>query len=227
LKDREAVTTQWLSVHVPGEVIPDVDVLQGDGWRVIESDRHLKKLKTGALAGNKFTLVLRDITDRDVLESRLETVRSSGVPNYFGPQRFGHNNQNLERAEAVELRPVTEHEGEDHHEGDEEDDHAGETEEEHDVGETRRYQKLPDGSLLVDALIPVNDIEDLLGVELGDFLPYYTLAGLILDRLGRFPEKGETIEWQDFLFTCEEVTKNAILKVKITRIEKPATEGSL
>jgi putative hemolysin len=98
---------------------------------------------------------------------------------------------------------------------------VGEIEDEHDVGEMRRVQKFPDGSLLVDALIPVNDIEDLLGVELGDFLPYYTLAGLILDRLGRFPENGETIEWRDFLLTCEEVTKNAILKVKITRIEKP------
>ncbi len=103
---------------------------------------------------------------------------------------------------------------------------VGEIEDEHDVGEMRRVQKFPDGSLLVDALIPVNEIEDLLGVELGDFLPYYTLAGLILDRLGRFPEKGETIEWQDFLLTCEEVTKNAILKVKITRIEKPATGTS-
>jgi putative hemolysin len=97
---------------------------------------------------------------------------------------------------------------------------VGEIEDEHDVGEMRRVQKFPDGSLLVDALIPVNEIEDLLGVELGDFLPYYTLAGLILDRLGRFPEKGETIEWQDFLFACDEVTKNAILKVKITRLEK-------
>jgi putative hemolysin len=99
---------------------------------------------------------------------------------------------------------------------------VGEIEDEHDVGEMRRVQKFPDGSLLVDALIPVNDIEDLLGVELGDFLPYYTLAGLILDRLGRFPEKGETLELQDFILTCEEVTKNAILKVKITHIEKPS-----
>ena len=98
---------------------------------------------------------------------------------------------------------------------------VGEIEDEHDVGETRRVQKFPDGSLLVDALIPVNDIEDLLGVDLGDFLPYYTLAGLILDRLGRFPENGETLEWQNYLLTCEEVTKNAILKVKIARIEKP------
>lgn len=99
---------------------------------------------------------------------------------------------------------------------------VGEIEDEHDVGETRRFQKLPDGSLLVDALLPVNDIEDLLGVDLGDFLPYDTLAGLILDRLGRIPDKGEKLEWQDFLLTCEEVTKTAIQKVRITRIEKPA-----
>ena len=86
------------------------------------------------------------------------------------------------------------------------------------MGEMRRTQKFPDRSLLVDALIPVNEIEDLLGVQLD--LPLRA-GRLILDRLGPFPEKGETIEWQDFLFTCEEVTKNPILKVKITRIEKP------
>lgn len=99
---------------------------------------------------------------------------------------------------------------------------VGEIEDEHDVGEVRRFQRLPDGSLLVDALIPVNDLEELLQVELGDFLPYDTLAGLILDRLGRFPEKGEVIEWQDFLLTCEEVTKKAILSVKITPLAKGA-----
>lgn len=99
---------------------------------------------------------------------------------------------------------------------------VGEIEDEHDVGETRRFQKLPDGSLMVDALLPVNDIEKLLEVELGDFLPYDTLAGLILDRLGRIPEKGEKLEWQDFILTCEEVTKTAIQKVRIIRAEKPA-----
>jgi len=103
---------------------------------------------------------------------------------------------------------------------------VGEIEDEHDVGETRRFQKLPDGSLLVDALLPVNDIEDLLGVELGDFLPYDTLAGLILDRLGRIPEKGEKLEWQDFLLTCVEVTKTAIQKVRITRREKPVDNAA-
>jgi len=98
---------------------------------------------------------------------------------------------------------------------------VGEIEDEHDVGELRRFQKLPDGSLMVDALLPVNDIEDLLGVDFGDFLPYDTLAGLILDRLGRFPAQGETLEWQNYRLTCEEVTETSILKVRIAPLEKP------
>lgn len=103
---------------------------------------------------------------------------------------------------------------------------VGEIEDEHDIGETRRFQKLPDGSLLLDALLPINDIEELLGVDLGDFLPYDTLAGLILDRLGRIPEKGEKMEWQNYLLTCEEVTKTAIQKVRIVRIEKPVENAT-
>ena len=103
---------------------------------------------------------------------------------------------------------------------------VGEIEDEHDIGETRRFQKLPDGSLLVDALLPINDIEELLGVDLVDFLPYDTLAGLILDRLGRIPEKGEKMEWQNYLLTCEEVTKTAIQKVRIVRIEKPVENAT-
>jgi putative hemolysin len=98
---------------------------------------------------------------------------------------------------------------------------VGEIEDEHDIGEMRRVQKLPDGSLLVDALLPVNELEEHLGITLGEGLPYDTLAGLILDRLGKFPEKGEKIEWREYLITCEEVTKTAILKVRITRVEKP------
>ena len=99
---------------------------------------------------------------------------------------------------------------------------VGEIEDEHDVGEVRRVLKLPDGSMMVDALLPVNEMEEHLGIEPGDGLPYDTLAGLILDRLGRFPEKGEKIEWRDYILTCEEVTETAILKVRITRAEKTA-----
>ncbi len=94
---------------------------------------------------------------------------------------------------------------------------VGEIEDEHDIGEARRVQKQPDGSLIVDALLSVADLEDLVGINLGDDIPYDTLAGLILHRLGRFPEKGERLEVDGFVFICEEVKKNAIVWVRITR----------
>jgi tRNA pseudouridine13 synthase len=104
LKDRQALTTQWLCIHCPGEELKGLNSLEGPGWRVLESKRHLKKLKTGALAANDFTLTLRELTDRLPLEGRLEQIKSFGVPNYFGPQRFGYEGQNLVKAEAVLLQ---------------------------------------------------------------------------------------------------------------------------
>lgn len=99
---------------------------------------------------------------------------------------------------------------------------VGEIEDEHDIGEPRRVQRLADGSLIVDALISINDLEDLLGIKLAEDIPYDTLAGLILDQLGRFPEKGERLEWKEFIFICEEVKATAIVKVRISRTDKTA-----
>jgi putative hemolysin len=99
---------------------------------------------------------------------------------------------------------------------------VGEIEDEHDVGEPRKVRRLPDGTLIVDALISIGDLADLLEIHLAEDLPYDTLAGLILDKLGRFPEKGEKLEWQGFLLTCEEVKQTSIVKVRIKKIEPPA-----
>jgi putative hemolysin len=94
---------------------------------------------------------------------------------------------------------------------------VGEIEDEHDVGEPRRVQHLADGSMIVDALLSISDLEDLLGIEVEEDLPYDTLAGLILAELGRFPERGENVEWRGFLLICEEVKRNAIVRVRIIR----------
>jgi putative hemolysin len=96
---------------------------------------------------------------------------------------------------------------------------VGEIEDEHDVGEPRPVQRLADGSLIVDALLSISDLEDLLAIKLGEDLPYDTLAGLILDQLGRFPEKGEKVEVNGLILVCEEVKKTAIVKVRITKRE--------
>jgi len=52
-------------------------------------------LRLGALQGNAFTLVLREISDRVDVEARLQAITQQGVPNYFGAQRFGIGGSNL------------------------------------------------------------------------------------------------------------------------------------
>lgn len=101
LKDRQSMATQWLSVHAPGEDIPGIEELSAPGWRVLECTRHHKKLKPGFLAGNRFVIRLRHVTDEADLLQRVTQIQQTGVPNYFGEQRFGREAGNLIKAEAM------------------------------------------------------------------------------------------------------------------------------
>jgi putative hemolysin len=102
---------------------------------------------------------------------------------------------------------------------------VGEIEDEHDQGEPQRVQRLKDDSYLVDALLPLNDLEDLLGVRFAEGMPYETLAGLILFELGHFPVVGERVTWSDYLLTCIKVTPTAIRKVKIEPAKQENVQG--
>ncbi|QMI06362.1 tRNA pseudouridine(13) synthase TruD [Citrobacter sp. RHB25-C09] len=97
-KDKHAVTEQWLCARVPGKEMPDLSAFQLEGCKVLEYARHKRKLRLGALKGNAFTLVLREISHKDEVESRLHTIGAAGVPNYFGAQRFGIGGSNLQGA---------------------------------------------------------------------------------------------------------------------------------
>src|SRR5690606_30895274 len=70
--------------------------------RVLDHAWHAKKLPRGALAGNRFVLVLGDAQgDRGLVEARLQAIASRGVPNYFGEQRFGRGGDNVANALAM------------------------------------------------------------------------------------------------------------------------------
>lgn len=105
LKDRHAVTTQWFTVP-RGKSAPDEwRGALGEGFAVIEAHAHQRKLPRGALAGNRFELRIRDVCgDRAALAARLDEIRARGVPDYFGPQRFGHALSNLARVAAGDYR---------------------------------------------------------------------------------------------------------------------------
>lgn len=99
MKDRHAVTVQRFSVWLPKRVAPDIDALQSDDLRVLEHAWHTRKLPRGALAGNRFVLVLRNVVgERAAIEARLQAIAARGVPNYFGEQRFGRGGGNVAKA---------------------------------------------------------------------------------------------------------------------------------
>jgi len=107
LKDRHAITRQWFSIHLPKGETPDLTLLQHPEFKVLSQRRHLKKLRAGDLQGNRFRIVLRDVTgDRNAIEANLQAVATHGVPNYFGAQRFGHDGGNVEQGRAMLSREI-------------------------------------------------------------------------------------------------------------------------
>ena len=109
LKDRRAVAVQWFSLPRPRAPL-ELGALCGTGFEALEMQPHNRKLPRGALAGNRFAIRLRALAGSGaelaaLLSARLELISRDGVPNYFGPQRFGRDGANLERM-AVPMRSL-------------------------------------------------------------------------------------------------------------------------
>lgn len=101
MKDRHAVTTQSFSVQLPGADDPDWSQFPEADVEILSAVRHRRKLRRGALAGNHFEIVFRDLSgDKARAEECLKAIADQGVPNYFGEQRFGREGRNTDRAEA-------------------------------------------------------------------------------------------------------------------------------
>lgn len=102
LKDRHAVTRQVFTVQLPGKADPDWSAFPQAEVTITPLGRHSRKIKRGALRGNRFVLVLREVEgDRADAETRLAAIAARGVPNYFGEQRFGLGGRNVEQARAM------------------------------------------------------------------------------------------------------------------------------
>ncbi len=102
LKDRHAVTRQAFTVQLAGKPDPDWSAFPHAEVKVLASTRHKRKLKRGALRGNRFVLVMRDVRgDKTRAEEILQAIVARGVPNYFGEQRFGREGGNVAQARAM------------------------------------------------------------------------------------------------------------------------------
>ena len=96
-KDRVAVATQWFSVE--GLDPERALAFSESGVDVLEAVRHPHKLRTGQLRGNRFGVTLRGIVPdaRERARETLERMSRRGMPNRFGPQRYGRDGENVER----------------------------------------------------------------------------------------------------------------------------------
>ncbi|MDP8034469.1 tRNA pseudouridine(13) synthase TruD [Pasteurella atlantica] len=99
LKDRNAITEQWFCLHLAGKETPDFSQFSEEGVEILEVTRHNRKIRVGALVGNHFELLLREVKQTDDLEQRLTQIQAVGFPNYFTEQRFGRDGNNLIQAQ--------------------------------------------------------------------------------------------------------------------------------
>ena len=98
LKDRAAVTSQWLSFPVARD--PDPASLAGDGYRVLSASRHQNKLRPGHARGNAFEVAVRG-GGLAAAQACAAALARSGLPNFFGPQRFGRDGANAALGRAL------------------------------------------------------------------------------------------------------------------------------
>ena len=101
MKDRRAITRQWVSVPATAE--SQLDRVETAAVQVLKSARHRNKLKTGHLVANRFEIHVRGIAKplrEGVCESAVR-VASGGFPNYFGPQRQGVHGDNSVQGLAI------------------------------------------------------------------------------------------------------------------------------
>jgi len=97
MKDKQAVTSQWLSVPA-ARAKPPAEWQLPEAFTLLDVTRHGNKLRIGHLSGNRFKIRLVDVMPgaRDALAPLCERIAAQGIGNYFGSQRFGLGQRNLE-----------------------------------------------------------------------------------------------------------------------------------
>ena len=98
LKDKQAVTRQWLSLHLPGTEV-ELNLPPDAGYRILQQQRNSRKLRIGSHKYNRFEITLRQVEGwNSAAERQLQQLAQHGMANYFGVQRFGQRGDNVEQA---------------------------------------------------------------------------------------------------------------------------------
>ena len=102
LKDKRATTTQYISI--PKKYSKEIKFYRHKKIEILETYLHNEKLNIGDLEGNRFKINLHDVEISDInhIQKIIKIISKSGIPNYFGYQRFGKEVvENFEKAKAL------------------------------------------------------------------------------------------------------------------------------
>lgn len=104
-KDKRAITSQWVSVPRDKVTASRLGQLAGDGIQTVEQRHHSHKLRTGHLLGNRFSILLRQAESEaeNRAQDIIQQLQTLGMPNFYGPQRFGAAGNNPEKGLALLL----------------------------------------------------------------------------------------------------------------------------
>jgi len=101
LKDKNAMTTQYISFHKKYEA--QMQSFKHENIKILDTSYHNNKIRTGHLKGNRFFIRLKKVTPAIAkkIDGVVKKIKAEGMPNYFGYQRFGDDGKNYERGEQI------------------------------------------------------------------------------------------------------------------------------
>ena len=101
LKDKNAITIQYISI--PKIHKDKIEKLEHPDIKILDTYIHNNKIRVGHLKGNKFWLRFKKVygANLDKIESVIKWIKSNGMPNYFGEQRFGNSGNNYLDGKAI------------------------------------------------------------------------------------------------------------------------------
>jgi len=101
LKDKHAMTKQYISIHKKHEEAMDAFV--HENVKIISKTYHNNKIKLGHLSGNRFFIKLKKVnpTSAQKIDEAMKNISNQGMPNFFGYQRFGNDGDNHIQGELI------------------------------------------------------------------------------------------------------------------------------
>jgi CBS domain containing-hemolysin-like protein len=79
------------------------------------------------------------------------------------------------------------------------------------------YEKIDESTIIVPGKLPMEQLNNLLQAQLPQE-DFDTIGGFVLHLFGKLPAKGEKVNYQDYIFHIDSVSRTRILKVRIEKV---------